>query len=330
MTSLSSFPVLFVLLLMLMLSSLIHNSVMVAVSAVSADHDESENQNKISYNQRSFIINGQPKLLLSGSVHYTRVPPKDWDHVFKLAKSLGLNCIQTYVFWNEHEKLQGQIDWGDSNNQAGGELMFGYNDIMRFIDLAAENDLYVVVRIGPYICGEYYFGGLPLWLRNLEGIECFRCMDKVWRREMERWTRTVVDKIRPKFITNGGPIMLLQIENEYSHADEYAKWSIEMARNISTELPWEMCHNVPQCMELNNEAGGHQNEMLCAINGFWMDTGGAGGQPGPDFFNVLWNHDTNQPKQPALWTEDQGWFDIVSYFITRPASAFTFVLHCKG
>lgn len=79
------------------------------------------------------------------------MPPSDWDGVFKQAKELGLNCIQTYVTWSQHEHKRGEVSWE------------GYADLPRFIDLAAANDLYVVVRIGPYICGEYFFGGLPVW-----------------------------------------------------------------------------------------------------------------------------------------------------------------------
>jgi hypothetical protein len=126
---------------------------------------------------------------------------------------------------------------------------------------------------------------------------------------MEQWTRIVVDKIRPLLITNGGPIIMLQIENEYGGYDEYAKWAVKMARNITTDVPWEMCHSVPQCGQLNQNAN-EDSKVLCAINGFWMDEGGGGGQPGPEFFDKLWSKNKDQP---ALWTEDQGWFDKWGY-----------------
>ena len=67
---------------------------------------------------------------------------------------------------------------------------------MAFIEKAHSLGLYVTVRIGPYICGEYYFGGLPVWLRTYEDIECFRCSDRVWEAEMKRWVGIVVEKVR--------------------------------------------------------------------------------------------------------------------------------------
>ena len=249
-----------------------------------------------SFNQRSYVIDGIPKLLLSGSVHYTRVPKSDWNAIFKMAKELGLNCIQTLVIWNQHEPIQGEIDWNISTS----------SDLIGFLELAASNGLYVNLRIGPYICGEYYFGGLPLWLRNLDNIQCFRCSDPIWKREMERWVGIVVAKVRHLFITNGGPIITMQIENEYFQYDDYAVWAVDMARNLTSEVPWEICHSVPECGQINAQ----QDKVLCSINGFWMDQGGGAGQPGPDFFQKLWK---DNPNQPAIWTEDQGWFDKWGY-----------------
>ena len=189
----------------------------------------------------------------------------------------------------------------------------------RFIELAANNGLYVVLRIGPYICGEYYYGGIPLWMRHQSDtgggkeIECFRCIDPVWKREMARWVSTVVHKVRPLLASNGGPIIWMQVENEYDKDDEYLEWAVSMARNITTEIPWSLCgHNITQCNQLNrlhdtNDAEFHQNRAVCTINGFWVEKGEHGSQPGPEFFRKLWLGNTTQP---AVWTEDQGWFDI--------------------
>lgn len=132
----------------------------------------------------------------------------------------------------------------------------------------------------------------------------FRCNDTVWESHMEKWVTTVVEKIRPQLASNGGPVIMLQIENEYAQDDDYLKWAVDMARNITTDVPWEICHDVPQCGQLNVEAG--QDKVLCAINGFWMESGGGGGQPGPEYFDSLWE---SNPNQPGVWTEDQGWFD---------------------
>jgi hypothetical protein len=97
---------------------------------------------------------------------------------------------------------------------------------------------------------------------------------------------------------------MLHVANEYPKNDDYLQWSVEMARNVTTDVHWEICHDVPECGALSREAG--SDLVLCAINGFWMDSGGAANQPGPEFFEALWY---SNPKQPGVWTEDQGWFD---------------------
>lgn len=144
-------------------------------------------------------------------------------------------------------------------------------------------------------------------------IECFRCIDPVWKREMARWVSTVVHKVKPLLASNGGPIIWMQVENEYDKDDEYLEWTIAMARNVTTEIPWSLCgHNITQCNQLNRRHGiydatFHENRAVCTINGFWVEKGEHGSQPGPEFFRKLWSGNT---AQPAVWTEDQGWFDI--------------------
>ena len=88
------------------------------------------------------------------------------------------------------------------------------------------------------MCGEYYFGGIPLWVRGLEGIKCFRCADPVWEKAMATWTNEVVNQLQPLLASKGGPIVMLQIENEYSGDFGYQNWAVQMARNITTSVPW--------------------------------------------------------------------------------------------
>ena len=105
----------------------------------------------VTYDQRSLLLNGSRQLLLSGAVHYPRVPRSEWNNVFALAKELHLNTIQTYLFWNQHEPhAPGNWSWNDNL------------DLVAFIEAAADHDLLVSLRIGPYVCGEFYFGGLPV------------------------------------------------------------------------------------------------------------------------------------------------------------------------
>ena len=197
------------------------------------------NRPSVSYDRRSLLIEGERVLILSGSVHYTRIHPADWDRVFKLAVELGLNTIQTLVFWSQNEREKGVLDWS------------GQGNLTRFIRLAQANGLYVAVRVGPYICGEYAWGGLPTWLRN-EGAACFRCSDPVWKREMGRFLKLAVREIEPLLLPNGGPVILLQVENEYRGDDlEYLTWAVDTARESTTAVPWFLCHDLASCSAVN-------------------------------------------------------------------------------
>jgi Glycosyl hydrolases family 35 len=259
------------------------------------------NPTSVSFDRRSFIIDGERVLLLSGSIHYSRVPPSDWEPAVLKAKELGLNCIQTYVFWNEHEPVRNKWVWD------------GYSDLSRFLDLIHKHNMYAVVRIGPYACGEFYFGGIPLWLRHVDNIQCFRCSDPIWKREMKRYTETIVAQVLPYFHapeTPRGPVIGLQIENEYFRYDEYYQWSVDMARSVTSVVPWMVCHTVEECGKLNPPNSSATHQVLCPVNGFWTDKGGGAFQPGVEFFDILWSA---SPNQPAMWTEDQGWFDLWNF-----------------
>ena len=101
----------------------------------------------VSYDSRSMMLDGERIFILSGSIHYQRIHPSDWLRVLSLASEAGLNTIQAYVFWNQHEVEQGVVDFSMNNN------------ITAFIQIAASVSLNVVVRIGPYACGEHFAGG---------------------------------------------------------------------------------------------------------------------------------------------------------------------------
>jgi hypothetical protein len=92
---------------------------------------------------------------------------------------------------HQHEHTRGNLSW----DRLHDDQLVDSNNLPKFIQQAAANDLFVSVRIGPYVCGEYQFGGIPVWVRELDGIKCFRCKDPVWEREMGRWVGDVVAKV---------------------------------------------------------------------------------------------------------------------------------------
>ncbi|GIP31503.1 beta-galactosidase family protein [Paenibacillus sp. J2TS4] len=154
----------------------------------------------ISGNQ--FTYDGKPIQLLSGAMHYFRVVPEYWrDRLLKM-KACGLNTVETYVAWNIHEPEEGQFNFS------------GIADLVRFIEIAGELDLHVIVRPSPYICAEWEFGGLPAWLLGYPDMK-LRCYHQPFLDKVDAYYDVLLPKLKPLLCTNGGPIIAMQIENEY-------------------------------------------------------------------------------------------------------------------
>lgn len=154
--------------------------------------------------KNQFVRDGEPVKLISGAVHYFRNMPDTWRDIFKKMRAMGLNCVETYCAWNMHEKKIGEFDFS------------GNLDIRRFVEIASEEGLMAIVRPGPYICAEWEFGGLPWWLQTLEDME-IRCSNPIYMEHFENYLSHLFDQIRPLLCTNGGPIIMLQCENEYGY-----------------------------------------------------------------------------------------------------------------
>lgn len=154
-----------------------------------------------------FLVDGTPFQIISGAIHYFRIHPDLWLDRLIRCKSLGLNTVEIYVPWNLHEPQPGQFDWA------------GAADIDRFITLAEELGLMVLVRAGPYICAEWEFGGFPSWLASSAveggGTMKLRSSDPTYLAHVDRWWEALFPRLRPRLRSNGGPILMLQIENEY-------------------------------------------------------------------------------------------------------------------
>ncbi|KVH94041.1 Glycoside hydrolase, catalytic domain-containing protein [Cynara cardunculus var. scolymus] len=165
------------------------------------------NATKVSHDGRAITIDGQRRLLISGSIHYPRSTTKMWPDLIKKAKDGGVDAIETYVFWNAHEPFRRQYDFS------------GNLDLIRFIKTIQDHGLYAVLRIGPYVCAEWNYGGFPLWLHNMRGIDLLRTADTVYMNEMQNFTGMIVDMVKQEklFASQGGPIILAQVENEYGN-----------------------------------------------------------------------------------------------------------------
>uniref|UniRef100_A0A8C9LAU5 Galactosidase beta 1 n=1 Tax=Pavo cristatus TaxID=9049 RepID=A0A8C9LAU5_PAVCR len=156
----------------------------------------------IDYDCNCFVKDGHPFRYISGSIHYSRVPRYYWkDRLLKM-KMAGLDAIQTYVPWNYHEPQMGVYDFS------------GDRDLEYFLQLASETGLLVILRAGPYICAEWDMGGLPAWLLEKESI-VLRSSDSDYLTAVEKWMGVLLPKMKPHLYQNGGPIIMVQVENEY-------------------------------------------------------------------------------------------------------------------
>ncbi|XP_076956713.1 beta-galactosidase 16-like [Bidens hawaiensis] len=241
----------------------------------------------VSYDGRSLIIDGQRKILFSGSIHYPRSTPDMWASLIDKAKQGGLDVIQTYVFWNLHEPQPGQYDFT------------GRNDIVGFIKQVQQQGLYLSLRIGPFIEAEWSYGGLPFWLHDVPGI-VFRTNNEPFKLYMQNFTTKIVDMMKAEnlFASQGGPIILSQIENEYQNIEgafhddgsRYVNWTAQMAVGQNTGEPWMMCKQDDAPDPVINTCNG----MRCAET--WK---------GP-----------NSPNKPSMWTEN--WTSFVQGYGEDP------------
>ncbi len=168
-----------------------------------------------------FVLDGKPLQIISGELHYERIPREYWRDRLKKARAMGLNTISTYVFWNVHEPQPGVYDFS------------GGRDVAAFVRTAQEEGLYVILRPGPYSCAEWDLGGFPAWLLADPNI-VLRSTDETFLAPAERWLQRLGRELAPLQITSGGPILAVQVENEYGsfgHDEEYLKRILAALKN---------------------------------------------------------------------------------------------------
>ena len=151
---------------------------------------------------KTFLLNGKPFVVKAAEVHYPRIPQPYWEQRIQMCKALGMNTLCIYIFWNSHEPQQDQFDFT------------GNNDIRAFVQLAQKNGMYVIVRPGPYVCAEWEMGGLPWWLLKKKDIR-LREQDPFFMERLEIFEKKVGEQLGDLTIEKGGPIIMVQVENEY-------------------------------------------------------------------------------------------------------------------
>jgi beta-galactosidase len=231
----------------------------------------------------NFLMDDKPFLMISGEMHYPRVPRGAWRARMKMAKAMGLNTIGTYVFWNVHEPEKGKFDFT------------GNNDVAEFVKIAKEEGLWVILRPSPYVCAEWEFGGYPYWLQNEKGL-VVRSREAQYLKEYETYIKEVGKQLAPLQINHGGNILMVQIENEYGSyaADkEYLAINQKLFKEAGFDGLLYTCDPAPDV------ANGHLPGLLPAVNG--LDN------PAKVKQIVNKNHDGKGPYYIAEWYP--AWFD---------------------
>uniref|UniRef100_A0A803LD91 Beta-galactosidase n=1 Tax=Chenopodium quinoa TaxID=63459 RepID=A0A803LD91_CHEQI len=193
-----------------------------------SSHSPSHHRHRKKLNIRKFEIaddkfwkDGEPFRIIGGDLHYFRVLPEYWEDRLLRAKALGLNTIQTYVPWNLHEPSPGDLKFN------------GIADIVSFLKLCQKLGFFVMLRPGPYICAEWDLGGFPAWLLATEPTLRLRSSDPMYLELVDKWWGILLPVVAPLLYGNGGPIIMVQIENEYgSYADDkaYLHHLVKLAR----------------------------------------------------------------------------------------------------
>ncbi len=232
-----------------------------------------------------FLLDGQRLQVISGSMAYYRMLPEHWgDRLDKLV-ALGANTVELYVPWNLHEPSKGRYDFA------------GRADLCRFLDLSAEAGLDVFLRPGPYICGEWEFGGLPWWLLNEPDL-ALRTSDPAYLKHVDAWWGELIPRVVPYLSTHGGPITAVQIENEYGYFGDDRAY-LEHLRDKLRSLGVDVL--------LFTSDGPYNKESF--VNGGLPDvlkTANFGSNPGEHFPTLR----KAQPEGPLMCMEFWvGWFD---------------------
>lgn len=235
--------------------------------------------------KNTFLLNGKPFVVKAAEVHYPRIPRPYWEHRIKMCKALGMNTLCLYVFWNIHEQKEGVYDFS------------GQNDVAEFCRLAQKNGMYVIVRPGPYVCAEWEMGGLPWWLLKKKDIR-LRERDPYFMERVRLFEKEVGKQLASLTIENGGPIIMVQVENEYGSYGEDKPYVSEI-RDIVRQSGFDKVA-LFQCDWASNFTRNGLDDLI------WTMNFGTGANIDNQFRRLK----ELRPESPLMCSEFwSGWFD---------------------
>ncbi|MCU7549722.1 beta-galactosidase [Chitinophagaceae bacterium LB-8] len=230
----------------------------------------------------SFLLNGKPYVIRCGEMHFARIPKEYWRHRLQMAKAMGLNAVCAYLFWNFHETELGKFNWD------------GNADVAEFCRMAQQEGLYVILRPGPYACAEWEFGGFPWWLLKQKDIK-LRTQDPYYLERSRIYLKEVGRVLAPLQVSDGGPIIMTQVENEYGsygNDKEYIGKVRDYLKEAGFSIPLFTCDGPSQ---LKNDV---RDDIFSVVN--------FGGNPQANFKALR----EIRSKGPLMCGEYYpGWFD---------------------
>lgn len=232
----------------------------------------------------AFLLNGKPFVVKAAELHYPRIPKEYWEHRIQMCKSLGMNTICLYIFWNYHEQTPGDFDFT------------GNKDIAAFCKLAQKQGMYVIVRPGPYVCAEWEMGGLPWWLLKNDSVQ-LRSSDPYYMKYVKRYIKRVGEELSDLQISKGGNIIMVQVENEFGSYGVDKEYVAAIRDVVRASFPDALLF---QCDWSSNFLNNGLDDLLWTINF------GTGADIDAQFSKLK----EVRPKTPLMCSEFwSGWFD---------------------
>ncbi|XP_057663244.1 beta-galactosidase-1-like protein 3 [Diorhabda carinulata] len=249
-------------------------------------------QSGLSVDQPYFTLNDRNISIYSGALHYFRVPRAYWRDRLRKMRAAGLNTVETYIPWNLHEPQSGQFDFGEGNND-----MSDFLHLEEFLKTAQEEDLFAIVRSGPFICAEFEFGGFPSWLLRDKELE-MRTSNQSYMKYVTRFFNMLLPMLAALQFTYGGPIIMFQVENEYAVSGKKDLEYLKLLRQLMLD------NGIKELLVTSDNpvrgAGGTIRSLFFMTGNFNTDA-----------INNLDKLKSYQPDKPLMTMEYwSGWFDF--------------------
>ena len=257
-------------------------AVVLSLSSLSA---QGQSASSFAVGDGTFLMDGAPFVIKAAELHYPRIPREYWEHRIEMCRALGMNTVCLYVFWNIHEQREGEFDFT------------GQNDVAAFCRLAQKHGMYVIVRPGPYVCAEWEMGGLPWWLLKKKDIR-LREQDEYFMERVRLFEEQVGEQLADLTVERGGPIIMVQVENEYGSYGE-DKAYVGAIRDCLRSV-WGDELTLFQCDWASNFTKNGLDDLL------WTMNFGTGANIDKQFERLR----QLRPESPLMCSEFwSGWFD---------------------